>query len=232
MIHNQKDTALLVFSLSAEKEIERKSIFDESYKKENTTLFNLLIEQTKNLAHESGVDVFWVDENQQTGKDFSTRFTNAFQKLFDAGYKNVVSIGNDCPDLSVQLLQDAILKLRTKKLVIGPSSDGGIYLLGINKDVFDRKIFLQLPWQTAVLNKVLKNHYDFQEIEFDILKELTDLDSAKDARDYAKNNSGTVLSRYLRVIIASIKNVFLIFKDFIPSSNRYSYIGLRAPPTV
>ena len=229
---DQKDTALLVFSLSAEKEIERKHIFNKNFKKQNTTFFNILIDQTRCLSKQSGVDVFWVDEHHQTGKDFSTRFTNAFQKLFDAGYKNVVSIGNDCPNLSVQLLQDAILKLRTKKLVIGPSSDGGVYLLGINRDVFDKKVFLQLPWQTSVLSKVLESHYDSQKIGFDVLDELTDLDSEKDARDYAKNNSGTVLSRYLRVIIASLKNVFFIFNDFIPSSKRYSYVGLRAPPTV
>ncbi|WP_027077439.1 TIGR04282 family arsenosugar biosynthesis glycosyltransferase [Maribacter antarcticus] len=229
---NQKDTALLVFSLSAEKEIERKYFFDKNSREENTTFFNILIEQTRKLAMQSGIDVFWIDERQQTGGCFSSRFTNAFQKLFDAGYKNVVSIGNDCPDLSVRLLQEAIQKLSTKKLVIGPSRDGGFYLLGINRDVFDKKVFLQLPWQTSNLKKVLKNYVDSQKIKFDVLCELTDIDSRKDARYYAKNNSRTVLSRYLRAIIASVKNDFPISHDFIPSSNRYSYVGLRAPPTV
>ncbi len=229
---NQKDTALLVFSLSAEKEIERKHIFNKNFRKENTAFFNILIGQTRSLAEQSGVDVFWVDEHHQTGADFSTRLTNAFQKLFDAGYKNVVSIGNDCPDLTVKLLKEAIQKLHTKKLIVGPSGDGGVYLLGINRDVFDEKTFSDLPWQTSALQKSLKNYFDSQKIEFNVLDELTDIDTARDSRYYAKNSSGTVLSRYLKAITASIKNVFIILNDFLPSSDRYSYIGLRAPPVV
>ncbi|MCK0191930.1 NAD(P)H-dependent oxidoreductase, partial [Arenibacter sp. F20364] len=31
----------------------------------------------------------WVDEHQQIGIDFSSRFVNAFQRLFDKGYENV-----------------------------------------------------------------------------------------------------------------------------------------------
>ncbi|MGB3145598.1 MAG: DUF2064 domain-containing protein [Maribacter sp.] len=229
---HQKKTALLVFSLSAEKEIERKHIFDKNFKKESKAFFNLLISHTKSVAQQSGADVFWVDEHHQTGADFSTRLTNAFQELFDAGYKNVVSIGNDCPDLTEELLKEAVQKLHTKKLIVGPSSDGGVYLLGINRDIFDKNAFSQLPWQTAALQQSLKNHFHSQKIEVAVLNELTDLDTARDVRYYAKNNKGTVLGRYLRVITSLICNIFSIFNDFIPSLNRYAYIGLRAPPIV
>ena len=131
MKSDQPNTALLVFSLSAEREISRKSIFDTANRKAHVALFNVLIEQTKKMASQSGIDIFWIDEHQQTGNDFSTRFTNAFQRLFDAGYDNVVSIGNDSPDLTIQLLQEAIQKIASRKMVIGPSNDGGIYLFVI-----------------------------------------------------------------------------------------------------
>lgn len=85
----QQNTALLVFSLSADNEITRESIFNKHQKKENAAFFDILIQQTKDLAYQSGIDVFWVDEHQQIGIDFSSRFVNAFQRLFDKGYENV-----------------------------------------------------------------------------------------------------------------------------------------------
>ncbi|MCK0192367.1 hypothetical protein MWU84_20465, partial [Arenibacter sp. F20364] len=67
----QQNTALLVFSLSADNEITRESIFNKHQKKENVAFFDILIQQTKDLAYQSGIDVFWVDEHQQIGIDFS-----------------------------------------------------------------------------------------------------------------------------------------------------------------
>ncbi len=229
---NQKNTALLVFSLSAEREVERKYIFDKQFKKENTTFFKLLINQTKQLAQQSGVDVFWVNEHQQTGFDFSTRFTNAFQKLFDLGYKNVISIGNDCPDLSHEILQDAIEKLRTKQIVLGPSKDGGVYLLGIKKAAFDNAKFLKLPWQTSALKLGLEKYLNSEKIAYDLLHELTDIDSGKDVGFFAKSSPSTVLVRFYKAIIASMKIVVRAVNDFRKFSYEYSYVGLRAPPSV
>ncbi len=229
---SHKNTALLVFSFSAELETNRKYIFGKRHKKENTAFFKFLLAQTKKLAAQSGADVFWVDEHQQTGVDFSTRFTNAFQKLFDAGYENVVSIGNDCPGLSSELLREAIEKLQQKNMVLGPSKDGGVYLLGMNRSVFDREKFQNLPWQTASLHKGLRKYADLQNLDFNLLEELIDLDSGKDVRQYSKCNPLTLLSRFFKAIVASLKSKIGILNDFIPSSYCTSYIGLRAPPKV
>lgn len=229
---NQKNTALLVFSLSKEREVERKAILEGPYKKGNKTLFSLLIEQTKKLALQSGIDVFWIDEHQQTGPDFSSRFTNAYQRLFDQGYENVVSIGNDCPDLTIELLTDAIASLRNKSMVLGPSSDGGVYLLGINRAVFDKDSFHRLPWQAEALQQGLETYGQTQDSEVEWLQELSDIDSFKDLRDYVQTSPSTVVGRLFKAIMESKRVVFSIFNDLIPSFFKYSHIGLRAPPIV
>jgi glycosyltransferase A (GT-A) superfamily protein (DUF2064 family) len=232
MITNQKETALLVFSLSREKEIERKAIFYGYHKKGNRTLFHLLIRQTEKLALQSGIDVFWIDEHQQTGPDFASRFTNAYQRLFDEGYENVVSIGNDCPDLSMELLRTAINSLQCKSMVLGPSSDGGVYLLGINKTVFDKDSFHRLPWQTDALQQGLETYGQNQDIEVEWLQELNDIDSFKDLQDYVQTSPSTVVARLFWAIMESKRVVFSIFNDLIPFYFKYSHIGLRAPPIV
>lgn len=227
---DQQNTALLVFSLSAASEIDRKCIFDEYRKKEHVALFNVLIEQTQQLASQSSVDVFWVDEHQQIGDDFSTRFVNAFQKLFDAGYDNVISIGNDSPELTIQLLREAIHKLSTKKMVLGPSKDGGIYLFGLNKEVFDKTHLLQLPWETSLLQKGLQDYINSQKIAAEVFQELNDIDSLEDMVEYAKSNPATILGRFFRVIKANIKSEWVAPIKIVPSLLRLSYQGLRAPP--
>lgn len=228
----QQNTALLVFSLSAEKEITRKSIFNKHQKKENAAFFNILIQQTKDLAYQSGIDVFWVDEHQQIGIDFSSRFVNAFQRLFDKGYENVVSIGNDCPDLTHQLLQDAIEKVQTKKLVLGPSRDGGIYLLGINRNIFDITKFQELPWQTARLQQSLEKYVQLEEEDCYLLDELNDLDFCKDVFNYVRLNPSTIISRFFEAIKLSIRIIIPVVNDFIRSLLSYSYVNFRAPPSV
>ncbi|MEO9891424.1 DUF2064 domain-containing protein [Aurantibacter sp.] len=232
MNSNQKNTALLVFSLSAEQEVRRKSIFGHNAKKENSAFFNLLIKQTKELAANSGVDVFWVDEHQQQGVDFGTRFSNAFQNIFDAGYENVVSIGNDCPDLSVEVLNDAIQKLERNNLVFGPTQDGGVYLLGINKIAFEQQQLVNLLWQTSKLRSSIECYADSNNFTFDALSTFIDLDTEQDVQYYAKYNSSSLLSRFYKAVIALLKRTFKNFIPTIPCTPKYSHVGLRAPPTV
>tara|TARA_Y100001001_G_scaffold66354_2_gene63974 strand:- start:14416 stop:15114 length:699 start_codon:yes stop_codon:yes gene_type:complete len=229
---DQPNTALLVFSLSAEREISRKSIFDTANRKAHVALFNVLIEQTKKMASQSGIDIFWIDEHQQTGNDFSTRFTNAFQRLFDAGYDNVVSIGNDSPDLTIQLLQEAIQKIASRKMVIGPSNDGGIYLFGLNEEFFDKKELQGLPWQTSFLFNGLKDYINAQNIDVEILPELKDIDTLEDLVDYTVSNPTTILSMLFMVIKATMKSVSDTAHDFVLSLFKPLYVGLRAPPVV
>lgn len=229
---NQKNTALLVFSLSAEMESIRKSIFNGPHQKENTAFFKLLIQQTKDVASCSGVDVFWMDEHQQSGQYFSDRFANAFQNLFDAGYENVVSIGNDCPDLSHVILRDAITGLNANKVVLGPSKDGGVYLLGLNKAVFDRSKFMVLPWQTAALKSGLETYFNSQGISLAILDELMDLDTLNDVSRYATNRPKSNIDLFFRSVLSYLKAPLPLYSGSFLSSYQYTSIGLRAPPTV
>ena len=229
---NQKNTALLVFSLSVEMESKRKSIFDSCHKKENAAFFNLLIHQTKELASRSGVDVFWMDEHQQSGQNFSDRFANAFQNLFDKGYENVVSIGNDCPDLSHVILRDAINGLNANKVVLGPSKDGGVYLLGLNKAVFDRSEFIALPWQTAALKSGLETYFNSQGFSLPILDELMDLDTLNDVRRFATNRPTSDIGLFFTSVLSYLKAPLPLYRKTLHSSFQFISLGLRGPPTV
>jgi len=148
MYIERKHTAILVFSLSAHEEKGRKNMFGRHQNFTNKRTFELLIHLTKKTVKNSKVDVIWIGEKEQKGNSFGERFTNAFLQLFDQGYEKVIAIGNDCPDLTTAHIETAITQLDHQSLVLGPTLDGGDYLIGIHQRNFDSTLFGTIPWNS------------------------------------------------------------------------------------
>lgn len=69
----------------------------------------------------------------QHGPDLGTRMARAFVESFAAGYERLVIIGTDHPTLPTPFIAQAFARLDTPQAItLGPSSDGGYYLLGMN----------------------------------------------------------------------------------------------------
>jgi rSAM/selenodomain-associated transferase 1 len=118
------------------------------------------------------------DKELQTGVDLGERMCKAFHKGFQQGYESICLIGTDCPELSVEILNQAFDALNNHPGVIGPARDGGYYLIGMNAllpSAFEGK-----QWSTAsVCNDTLK---DFAEAGWKVyqLPTLADVDEGKD----------------------------------------------------
>ncbi|GIV62393.1 MAG: hypothetical protein KatS3mg044_1259 [Rhodothermaceae bacterium] len=75
-----------------------------------------------------------VDRFEQRGEDLGARMRRAFLETFVAGYERVVIIGTDHPTLPTAFIAQAFAALETPRtVVLGPSEDGGYYLLGMNE---------------------------------------------------------------------------------------------------
>ena len=70
---------------------------------------------------------FW----PQQGEDLGQRMHNAFCRAFQKGYAAVVLTGSDLPELDQSCLAKAFTALETNDVVLGPTSDGGYYLIGM-----------------------------------------------------------------------------------------------------
>ena len=111
----------------------------------------------------------------QIGKNLGEKISNAFNWGFEKGYKKIIIIGSDLWDLNEEIINKGFLELNENKVVIGPSIDGGYYLLGLNKKM--PKIFEGIKWGTqSVLAETLK----LLEHEPYILPELNDIDTFED----------------------------------------------------
>ena len=111
----------------------------------------------------------------QIGRTLGEKISNAFNWGFEKGYKKIIIIGSDLWDLNEEIINTGFIELNKNKVVIGPSIDGGYYLLGLNKKM--PKIFEGIKWGTqSVLAETLK----LLEHEPYILPELNDIDTFED----------------------------------------------------
>ena len=71
----------------------------------------------------------------QSGGDLGQRMDQLFADLWRLGQRNVVLIGSDLPALPLAILDEAFAQLSSDehKVVLGPSRDGGYYLIGMNR---------------------------------------------------------------------------------------------------
>ena len=116
----------------------------------------------------------------QKGNNLGERMENAFETLFQLGYKKVLIIGSDLLDLKESTIKKGFESLDDKDFVIGPAIDGGYYLLGM-KTLY-KEIFRNKDWGTnSVRMDTLKN---LQNHQVALLKELNDIDTFEDMKHY------------------------------------------------
>ncbi|WP_298766287.1 DUF2064 domain-containing protein [uncultured Polaribacter sp.] len=171
----RNNTAILIFANSAEKEAEKKSFLSKE-------VFSKLNAHTLKTAKKSGLPYFLFTEKNQVGGTFAERFSNAIETLFTKGFSNIIAIGNDTPHLKTHHLINTLQQLEKNQLVLGPSKDGGFYLMGIQKESFNKKTFLNLPWQTRFLNSCIAKISSSKNLKIKFLEILNDLDSEEDIK--------------------------------------------------
>lgn len=210
----KQKTAVLVFARSANEEKNHKSF------RHGVELFDALTKDTLNKVQRSKLPYFHFDERLQIGTSFGERFTNAIQTIYDLGYENVITVGNDCPQLKTHHLLSAQKALTLGKTVLGPTLDGGFYLMGLNQKNFDKALFLRLPWQRFGLLNSISKLLKTNSTNVYKLPTLNDIDVDTDV---------LVLTGFLRSISESILKVLrkltaviaLVFSKNITFKNEY-----------
>jgi rSAM/selenodomain-associated transferase 1 len=84
----------------------------------------------------------------QRGDGFGDRLNFAAEDLFKAGFASVCLINSDSPTIPAENFSQAIelLRLQGDRVVLGPSDDGGYYLIGLKS--LHRELFQQIDWST------------------------------------------------------------------------------------
>jgi uncharacterized protein len=123
----------------------------------------------------------------QAAGDLGARMATAFRETRQAGHERALVIATDTPDLDEALLVRARHALDRHPTVIGPSMDGGYYLLGMRLGPGARPLpdlFDGMPWSTPEVLPETLRRLERAGVEAASLHPLRDLDTAADLRDW------------------------------------------------
>jgi hypothetical protein len=87
----------------------------------------------------------------QQGSDLGERLIHSLEYFLNLGCTGVMAIDSDTPTLPTHYLQQAIdlLTRPDVDVVIGPSDDGGYYLIGLR--ALPQELFVDMPWSTSAV---------------------------------------------------------------------------------
>ena len=134
--------------------------------------------------HRKKMIVDWLGQRYpytcQAGSDLGERMVSAFEKTFNKGYDKAVLIGTDIPELNVKILKLAFERLAVHDLVLGPSRDGGYYLIGFNRASYSSQIFNNIAWSTPQVFAQTLDQANQNNLTYFLLPELNDIDTLED----------------------------------------------------
>jgi hypothetical protein len=116
----------------------------------------------------------------QTGVDLGEKIYNAFNRCFSEGFHMVVIIGSDSPDLPPQIIKEAFQALEQSGAVIGPSCDGGYYLIGFCRESLTPEAFEGIDWGAESVYKTTMCILKRAGINVHILPAWRDIDRPED----------------------------------------------------
>jgi len=112
----------------------------------------------------------------QEGKDLGERMQNAFASRFAEGYGKVVVIGADSPSLPTRYIHQAFVSDRD--VVLGPSVDGGYYLIGMCGGVVD--LFEGIAWGGDTVLEQTRERLERKGASLELLPAWYDVDRPED----------------------------------------------------
>ncbi|MGV3608529.1 MAG: TIGR04282 family arsenosugar biosynthesis glycosyltransferase [Planctomycetaceae bacterium] len=112
----------------------------------------------------------------QGSGDLGQRMQNFFEQQFAQGAERVVLIGSDSPDLPKEYISEAFEALKTAPVVLGPSEDGGYYLVGAA--LHAPPIFEKIAWSTPAVWPATTGKLKEAGLAFHSLPSWSDVDDA------------------------------------------------------
>lgn len=194
-----KDALLIIFVKNPELGKAKTRLAQTIGKEKALAIYRMLLERTKDVTFDLEVDIqvhynqfidrndLWDDgryiKKKQIEGDLGQKMQFAFEEAFSAGYEKICIIGSDCYDLNKKHLEEAFLNLETSEFVLGPSFDGGYYLMGMRALL--TSVFSNKQWSTnSVFNDTLKD-IKKDDKSYTLLSKLSDVDVEADLGPWA-----------------------------------------------
>ncbi|MBK7184785.1 MAG: TIGR04282 family arsenosugar biosynthesis glycosyltransferase [Ignavibacteria bacterium] len=152
----------------------------------------------------------------QRGDGLGERIVNA---IVDAGaFDCCVVIGTDAPFLDAHVIGNSFTQLESSDVVIGPSLDGGYYLIGFN--VMNTTLFDRISWSSEhVLLQTIERCNEL-DLKLELLPSMIDVDTVGDVLMLeTEEERHTSIVQRLRSIITVLLVVVLCSAPCLPMAD-------------
>ena len=116
----------------------------------------------------------------QAAGDLGVRLEQAFAEAFARGFEKVAVIGSDCVELTPAVFFETWAALETGDAVLGPSTDGGYYLLALRQPC--AALFRGIAWSTDAVRAQTLAQAQAAGLSAHELAALPDIDTEGDWR--------------------------------------------------
>ena len=141
-----------------------------------TDFINYLFYSEKIVEQDDWPTNYYVKKLQSPGT-LGEKIIAAFREVFNS-CDSCIIIGSDCPRLNTNHIDQAFESLSLNDIVIGPSFDGGYYLLGMNE--LHEAIFTDIDWSTPQVYEQTISKIKSLGLTHHSLEQLSDIDYIED----------------------------------------------------
>lgn len=160
-------------------------VYEKLLKRTKEIAANLLIDKRVCYSEFIGQDDLWnnnsFQKKMQKGNDLGEKMYNAFKDAFADSYNNICLIGSDNMELTDEIILQAFSTLSKKDIVLGPSLDGGYYLIGMKRP--HKELFFGKTWGSSKVFYEAVDEITRMNLDHALLPALNDIDQIEDIKD-------------------------------------------------
>ena len=141
------------------------------------------LNSSKRWCKDLGFNHFYFQGKGCLGEKMKKQIYKSRMNLRCHQKRNIIFIGTDLPNLCSLDIVQTISKLESKDVVIGPSNDGGYWLIGFAQRFISKNNylpFINIKWSSNDVLKRTIDNLNQQKIKLDFLNTKIDIDTLKD----------------------------------------------------
>lgn len=125
----------------------------------------------------------FIETFPQKGEDLGEKMKNAIEDILNKGYDCVELMGSDIPQVTHNDILKSFQDLEEKDIVLGPTLDGGYYLVGMKKmhdEIFDDS----LKWGNKTVLEGTMDILNSKGLSLSLINKHRDIDTKEDLIDF------------------------------------------------
>ena len=179
-----KKNALLIQIMMLQHAVSvAKSLFEKNILDISLAISGIGFKSSKRWCKQLGLKDFYLQGKGSLGERMRRQILKHQKHSFLNKDRPLIFIGTDLPNLCHLELIETISRLKASEVVIGPSSDGGYWLIAFSATILSNNLFhpfIDIEWSTSnVLQKTIDNLNKIN-LKVDYLNNKIDVDNIHD----------------------------------------------------